>query len=150
MKAHGQGISAAPGLKGFTMLLQPDTTIGQQIQHVTAARPADTAYRIDFQSEHDSTDWAFMLFDLSGRHTAALCWQQLHSSSELERVESADSNASVSTAYASEPCDAKPQGRDVRAENSTWQPCIVHRTVLPLVDTGVELDCHVQGASWLQ
>ena len=147
VKAYDQGISAAPGVKGFCILLQPDTAIGQQIQHVTASRPADTAYRIGFQSDHDSKDWAFMLFDLSGRHTAALCWQQVGRASELERHESTDSTVSASTVYASEPCDAEARGRDDRAENSTWQPCIVHRAVLPLVDTGVKMDCYVQGAS---
>ncbi|KAL0047635.1 hypothetical protein WJX82_008143 [Trebouxia sp. C0006] len=51
VKAVGQGISAPPGLKGFSVLLQKDDDIALRSQQVSATTLADTAYRISFHSD---------------------------------------------------------------------------------------------------
>jgi len=63
VKAVGQGISAPPGLKGFSVLLQKDDDIALKTQQVSAARVADTAYRIGFQSDShvNGDEWGFLL-----------------------------------------------------------------------------------------
>ena len=78
MKAIGQGISAAPGLKGFSLVLELDRSIRHSIRQLTASSIADTAYRIRFVSEHmmPNTSPSFMLFSPSEGHVAALCMQR--------------------------------------------------------------------------
>lgn len=78
VKALGQGISAAPGLKGFSLVLEQDSSIQHSIRQQTASSIADTAYRIHFVSEHTmpNTSPSFMLFSPSEGHVAALCMQR--------------------------------------------------------------------------
>lgn len=75
VKAVGRGISAAPGLKGFSLLLQHDPYLQQRIRHITEDPTADTAYQIRFHSESKPPEFrpSFMLCNPSEQHTAALC-----------------------------------------------------------------------------
>ena len=149
VKAHGQGISAAPGLKGFSILLQPDSQIASTMQHITTARPADTAYRIQFQSDYDNSHrWWIMLLDLSGKHTAALCVEQSPESMCVKRQDSADSDASTSTVYnQGSSATASSESSQQRTESREAVHWIQHRCIVPLADEGVELACQMQGAS---
>lgn len=100
VKAVGQGISAAPGLSGFSIVLQPDSGLADRVQHLTAAPIADTAYRISFQSDAENGNtWGFMLLSLTSEHTAAVCLQTTWLQQQLARQDSCNSNTSSATAF---------------------------------------------------
>ena len=102
VKAVGQGISAAPGLKGFSILFEHDCGVADRVKQVTTIPPAHMPRRISFQSDTLTEDtWGFMLINLSNKHTAALCLQNMSQQHHFARQDSADSNASTTTNFSS-------------------------------------------------
>ena len=153
VKAMGQGISAVPGLQGFSVLLCKDHDIEQRIQQITTARVADTAYRISFQTSctQDQRDWGFLLLDLSDKHTAALCMQMPVQHLQINRHGSGDSDASTSTVY--NDAASLYESMDIQEHDHQEAPsndvCVTFRSTLPLVRDDVDYACHVQGAGGL-
>lgn len=152
VKAVGQGISVAPGLKGFSILLQPDSGLADQVQQLTAAPIADTAYRIAFQSEADSGDtWGFMLLSLTNEHTAAVCLQTSWLQPQLARQDSSGSNSSSDTVFNShafstltDTVSRMHKGHTPSATQSISGPIrFTLRGTVPLVTDDVELMCCV-------
>ena len=153
VKAMGQGISAVPGLQGFSVLLCKDHDIEQRIQQITTARVADTAYRISFQTSctQDQRDWGFLLLDLTDKHTAALCMQIPVQHLQINRQGSGDSDASTSTVY--DDAASVYESMDTQELDHQQAPsndvCVTFRSTLPLVRDDADYACHVQGAGGL-
>lgn len=78
VKAVGRGINAAPGLKGFSVVLKAVSGNQHSICQVTGSSPANTAYQVCFATQHREYkfDPAFVLLSPVEGHTAALCMQQ--------------------------------------------------------------------------
>jgi len=151
VKAVGQGISAPPGLKGFSVLLQKDDDIALKTQQVSAARVADTAYRIGFQSDShvNGDEWGFLLLSISDMHTAALCVQISEQTQLLIRQDSSDSNASTATTFG----DSANDYIEIDAKNKQTragpQVHVTFRSTIPLLKDNVHHSCLIQGASRL-
>ncbi len=152
VKAVGQGISAPPGLKGFSVILQEDDDIALRSQQVSAGRVADTAYSISFHSDDhvNGDEWGFLLLSVSDMHTAALCVQILEQRQLLTRQDSSDSNASAATNFG----DSANDSMEISANNEQTraEPALLHvtfRSTIPLVRDNVHHSCCVQGASRL-
>lgn len=152
VKAVGQGISAAPGLKGFSILLQqPSALPAARIRQITAAPVADIAYSISFQSDVETPDtWGFMLLSLSNQHTAAVCLQT--SPPQIVRQDSDDSNASTDTAFDDPACSsmfsvAQDRTEPTHLDHSPLK--ITFRGTVPLVADDIELLCRVEAAGGL-
>jgi len=151
VKAVGQGISAPPGLKGFSVLLQKDDDIAPRSQQVSAITLADTAYRISFHSDShvNGTGWGFLLLSVSAVHTAALCVQMSEQTQRLTRQDSNDSNASTATNFgdsANNYMEITANNKQTRAEP---QLHVTFRSTIPLVRDNVHHSCCIQGASGL-
>ena len=152
VKAVGQGISAPPGLKGFSVLLHKDDDVASGNPQVLAARVADTAYRISFQSDShvNGDEWGFLLLSVSDMHTAALCVQISDQRQLLTRQDSSDSNASAATNFG----DSANDSMEINANNEQTraEPPLLHvtfRSTIPLVRDNVHHSCCIQGASRL-
>lgn len=148
VKAVGQGINAAPGLKGFSILLQPDAGVADQVQQMTAAPITDTAYSISFQSDVETEDtWGFMLLRLSNEHTAALCLQR-PLLPQIARQNSDDSNASTGTVFGSLASKSKhnisANHSQTRTQPDRTLVKFSFRGTVPLVTDDHELMCCVQ------
>lgn len=105
VKALGQGISAAPGLKGFSVVLEKGSSAETTTEHKAASPILNTVCRIHFAAEHDPHDFqpVFMLLTPFDEHIAALCMQQQAAGGEpFGRQQSTDSNVSVSTVFDNE------------------------------------------------
>ncbi|DBA83761.1 hypothetical protein WJX77_006815 [Trebouxia sp. C0004] len=150
VKAVGQGISAPPGLKGFSVLLHKDDDIARRNQQVSAAKVADTAYRINFQSDShvNGDEWGFLLLSVSEMHTAALCVHNPEQTQLLTRQFSNDSNASATTTFA----DSVNDYMEIMANrqiNAGPQVHVTFRSTIPLVKDDVHRSCDIQGVSRL-
>ena len=148
VKAVGQGISAAPGLKGFSVLLQPDAGLAHRVQQLTAAPIADTAYSITFQSDMETKDtWGFILLRLSNEHTASLCLQT-SLLRQIARQNSTDSNASTDTVFDSLASKSMPNLCEDRTRTRTQlggSPVkITFCGTVPLMADDQELMCCVE------
>lgn len=154
VKAVGQGISAPPGLKGFSVLLRPDSGIADRVQQMTAAPVADTAYRISFQSDSETEDkWGFMLLSLSNEHTAAVCLQTSSSRQQLARQNSGDSNQSTDTVFDSlvsgSLSNVYQDGHQPGSQSSCGPVKLTVRGIVPLVADDLEFLCHVEAIGGL-
>lgn len=153
VKAVGQGISAAPGLKGFSILLQqPNAGVAARVRQVTAAPVADIAYSVSFQSDVQTQDtWGFLLLSLSNHHTAAVCLQT--SLPQIARQNSDDSNASTDTAFAHPTCSSMLNVAGDRTQSTTQlhhNPVkVTFRGTIPLVTDDIELVCRIEAAGGL-
>lgn len=153
VKAVGQGINAAPGLKGFSILLQqPNAGLAAQVRQMTAAPIADMAYSISFQSDVQTQDtWGFMLLSLSNQHTAAVCLQT--SPPQIVRQNSDDSNASTDTTIDHPACSSMFNVVEDRTQPTTQlhhNPIkFTFRSTIPLVTDDVELLCRVEAVGGL-
>ena len=149
VKAVGQGISAPPGLKGFSVLLEKDDDIALRSRQASAAKVADTACKISFLSDSDvnGDEWGFVLLSVSEMHTAALCVQISEQTQLLTRQDSSDSNASAATTFG----DSADDYVDINANNTPTraasQFCVTFRSTIPLVKDNVHLACCIQGVS---
>ena len=150
VKAVGQGISAAPGLKGFSVLLQPDAGLADRVQQMTAAPIADAAYSISFHSDVETEDtWGFMLLGLSSEHTAALCLQT-SSLPQIARQNSAGSNASTDTIFDSLASRSMPKASGNRRTQLGQIPVkFTFRGTVPLVTDDQKLMCCVKAVGGL-
>lgn len=153
VKAVGRGISAAPGLKGFSVLLQPDAGLADRVQQMTATPVADTAYSISFQSDVETTDtWGFILLRLSNEHTAALCLQT-SMLLQITRQSSDDSTASTNTVFGSLASMSMLDVSTVRTQTKTQlgdSPVkLTFRSTIPLVTDDQELTCCVEAVGGL-
>ena len=152
VKAVGQGISAAPGLKGFSVLLQPDAGLADRVQQMTAAPIADAAYSISFQSNVETKDtWGFMLLRLSNEHTAAVCLQT-SLLPQIVRQNSGDSNASTDTIFDSLASGSLPSVSEIQTQRTQLGQTPVtftFRGTIPLVTDDQELTCCVQAVGGL-
>ncbi len=146
VKAVGQGISAPPGLKGFSVLLQKDDDIALRSQQVSATTVADTAYRISFHSDShvNGDEWGFLLLSVSDMHTAALCVQISDQRQLLTRQDSSDSNASAATTFG----DSANDNTNNKQTTAEPQLHVTFRSTIPLVRDNVH-SCCIQGASRL-
>ncbi len=151
VKAVGQGISAPPGLKGFSVLLHKDDDVACRSQQVPAARVADTAYRISFHSDShvNGDDWGFLLLSVSDMHTAALCIQISEQRQLLTRHDSSDSNASADTNFGDSPNDHMEVSADNIQARAEPQLHVTFRNTIPLVRDNVHHSCCIHGASRL-
>ena len=153
VKAVGQGISAAPGLKGFSILLQPTSGLADRVQQLTAAPIADTAYRIEFQSDTATGDtWGFVLLSLANEHTAAVCLQTTWLQQQLTRQDSSSSNTSSATVFDSLPFNAVNddtvssvlQSHSALATRSGSSPVkLTLYGTIPLVTDDIKMSCYV-------
>ena len=153
VKAVGQGISAAPGLKGFSVLLQPDANLADRVQQMTAAPIADTAYSISFQSDVETEDtWGFVLLRLSNAHTAALC-VQTSLLPQIARQNSDDSNASTDTMFGSLASKSPHRMSENKSQKRTQLDQtsfrFTFRGTVPLVTDDHKLMCCVQAVGGL-
>lgn len=160
VKAVGQGISAPPGLKGFSVLLHDDHTVAHRARQVTTAEVEDTAYRISFQASSDSSadKWGFMLLSLSDRHTAALCVELPSQAAQLiSRQNSDDSAASTSTFFGAVNADCMETDAsdcmeiDASDKHTSFQSHVkvTFRNTIPLVTDDSCRSCCIQGAGGL-
>ena len=151
VKALGQGISASPGLKRFSIHLHTDDEIAHKTQQVTAARVADTAYRIGFVAEHACNDdkWGFLLLNLADKHTASLCVQMPTQPQLLTRLDSSSSDASTCTTYSASVSDPMQMNESASQEQTQHHVNVVLRSTVPLIQDDVYHTCHVQGAGGL-
>lgn len=151
VKAVGQGISAPPGLKGFSVLLHDDHAVAHRARQVTTARVEDTAYRISFQAGSDSNadKWGFMLLSLSDRHTAALCVELPNQAHLMSRQNSDDSAASTSTTFGAVNTDCMEIDASDKQISSQSHVKVTFRNTIPLVTDDSCRSCCIQGAGGL-
>lgn len=151
VKAVGQGISAAPGLRGFSILLQPDSGLADRAQQLTAAPLADTAYRISFQTNAETGDtWGFMLLSLTNEHTAAVCLQTTWLQQQLARQDSCSSDTSSATVFDSLSSNVNDTVlRELQSHTALAPQCdpspikLTLFGTIPLVTDNVKMSCYV-------
>lgn len=151
VKAVGQGISAPPGLKGFSISLHNGDDIALRSQGVPAIAIAATAYRISFHSDShvNGDEWGFLLLNVSEMHTAALCVQTSEQTQLLTRQGSSDSNASAATIFEDSANDYMDVNANSEQTRAIPQLHVTFRSTIPLVRDNVHHSCCIQGASRL-
>ncbi|DBA72068.1 TPA: hypothetical protein ACH3X2_010798 [Trebouxia sp. C0005] len=151
VKAVGQGISAPPGLKGFSVLLHKDDDIAHRSQQISTTSVADKAYRISFHSDShvNGDEWGFLLLSVSDMHTAALCVQIPEQRQLLTRQDSSDSNASAATNFGDSANDYMESYANSKQTRAQPQLHVTFRSTIPLVRDNIHHSCCIQGASRL-
>lgn len=151
VKAVGQGISAAPGLKGFSILFQHDSGVADRIKQITTVPAAHRPRRIRFQSDNTTEDvWGFMLINLSNKHTAALCLQALSQQYNFARQDSVDSNASTYTTFGGRvPSISKQNEQAMTGRDYDGMYRINFRSTSPFMSEDLSLPCWIEGTGGL-
>ena len=146
VKAVGQGISAAPGLKGFSLMLHEDHDMTERIKQITTAPVVQKPRRISFHSDVESEDdWAFMLLSLSDQHTAAICLQT--AARQPDGQDSIGRNTCTTTALSSRfesDCLSINEHKTHLGQSGYCR--VTFLSTLPLVSSDFSLPCCIEAA----